>query len=105
MKIDKLMYELKSIKLSIRKLQATVDSLLEPRTIDINPSNFQLRILALPDNLRKSYLALLNLREGTAFQVSEETGRVRAVESANLNELVRLGYLRKKRKSKCVIFY
>jgi hypothetical protein len=62
-------------------------------------------LLSLPDHLRKSALALATLGEGTATDLSKETGRVRAVESDYLNQLVSMGYVKKKRKGRDVYFY
>jgi predicted transcriptional regulator len=62
-------------------------------------------LLSLPDHLRKSALALSTLREATATDLSKETGRVRAVESDYLNQLVSMGLVKKKRKGRDVHFY
>ena len=62
-------------------------------------------LLSLPDHLRKSALALSTLSEGTATDLSKETGRVRAVESDYLNQLVSMGLVKKKRKGRDVYFY
>jgi len=72
------------------------------------PENLPLDVttlLSLPDHLRKSALALANLGEATATDLSKETGRVRAVESDYLNQLVAMGYVKKKRKGRDVYFY
>ena len=72
------------------------------------PENLPLDVttlLSLPDHLRKSALALANIGEATATDLSKETGRVRAVESDYLNQLVSMGYLKKKRKGRDVYFY
>ena len=62
-------------------------------------------LLSLPDHLRKSALALSTLKEATATDLSRETGRVRAVESDYLNQLVSMGLVKKKRKGRDVYFY
>jgi len=62
-------------------------------------------LLSLPDHLRKSALSLSTLREATATDLSKETGRVRAVESDYLNQLVSMGLVKKKRKGRDVYFY
>ena len=62
-------------------------------------------LLSLPDHLRKTALALSELFEATATQISEKTGRVRAAESDYLNQLVTKGYVSKKRKGHDVYFY
>jgi len=55
------------------------------------------RLLQLPNSLRKTMIAVLELGEATAEMVSEKTGRLRTSESGYLNRLVRLGYLKKRR--------
>lgn len=62
-------------------------------------------LLSLPSSLRKTMLALYKLEEATAKDLSNETKRLRAVESAYANQLVRMGYLRKKRVGRQVYFY
>ncbi|MEM2941812.1 MAG: helix-turn-helix domain-containing protein [Candidatus Bathyarchaeia archaeon] len=62
-------------------------------------------LLSLPDHLRKTALALSELGEATATQISEKTGRVRAAESDYLNQLVTKGYVSKKRRGHDVYFY
>ena len=62
-------------------------------------------LLSLPDHLRKSAMALSTLTEATATDLSKETGRVRAVESDYLNQLVSMGLVKKKRKGRDVYFY
>jgi hypothetical protein len=72
------------------------------------PENLPLDVttlLGLPDHLRKSALALATLTEATATDLSKETGRVRAVESDYLNQLVSMGLVKKKRKGRDVYFY
>ena len=63
-----------------------------------------LTLLELPDNLRNSYMVLLQLKEATAEDVASVTGRGRAIESHYLNTLVNMGYLDKKRVGKKVYF-
>ena len=53
-------------------------------------------LLTLPDILRKTYMQLEVGVEVTATDVSKKTGRARAVESANLNQLTIMGYVKKR---------
>jgi len=62
-------------------------------------------LLSLPDHLRKTALALTEVGEATATDISKKTGRVRAAESDYLNQLVTKGYVKKKRKGHDVYFY
>jgi len=62
-------------------------------------------LLSLPDHLRKSALAIVKLGKAMAEDVANETGRARAIESAYLNQLVRMGYLKRVREGKRVYFW
>jgi hypothetical protein len=62
-------------------------------------------LLSLPMSLRKTVMVLYKLEKATAEDLAKETKRLRAVESASANQLVRMGYLRKKREGREVYFY
>lgn len=62
-------------------------------------------LLSLPASLRKTVMVLYKQEKATAKEIAKETKRLRAVESAAANQLVRLGYLKKKRKGRDVYFY
>ena len=62
-------------------------------------------LLSLPASLRKTAMVLYKLNEATAEDLANETKRLRAVESASANQLVRMGYLKKKREGRKVYFY
>lgn len=68
------------------------------KPLDINA------VLSLPRGLRTTAMAIVKLTEGTATVVSGETGRPRAVESNYLNQLVAMGYARKRRVSRKIVF-
>ena len=61
-------------------------------------------LLSLPDHLRKTALTLIKLGRAMAEDVAKETGRARAIESAYLNQLVRMEYVRRERVGKRVYF-
>jgi len=61
-------------------------------------------LLELPDNLRTTAMALIKIGSGTASDVAEITGRSRAIESHYLNTLVKMGYARKRREERRVIY-
>jgi len=61
-------------------------------------------LLSLPDHLRKSASVVCEKGRATADEISEATGRARAVESGYLNQLVRMGYLAKEREGRKVLF-
>jgi hypothetical protein len=61
-------------------------------------------LLKLPDHLRKTVMVLSKLIEARADEVAKITTRARAIESGYLNQLVRLGYVAKKRKKHQIYF-
>ena len=61
-------------------------------------------LMLLPDHLRKTYLAVASAGECSATEASNATGRCRAVESAYLNQLVRMCWLIRHRESKALKF-
>jgi predicted transcriptional regulator len=62
-------------------------------------------LLSFPDHLRKSAMAIMKLGKAMAEDVAKITGRARAVESAYLNQLSRMGYVKKNRKVRRMYFF
>jgi hypothetical protein len=62
-------------------------------------------LLSMPDHLRKTAMTLCRLGRATADEIAQQTHRARAVESAYLNQLVIMGYLKKERKGRKAYFY
>lgn len=62
-------------------------------------------LLSMPDHLRKTAMAICRCTRATAEEISGQTSRARAVESAYLNQLVIMGYLKKTRKGRKAYFY
>lgn len=62
-------------------------------------------LLSMPDHLRKTAMTICRLGRATADEVAKQTRRARAVESAYLNQLVVMGYLKKERKGRKAYFY
>ena len=62
-------------------------------------------LLSLPDHLRKTAVTLCKLGQATAEEVAQQTKRARAVESAYLNQLMLMGYVKKERKGRKAYFY
>jgi len=63
-----------------------------------------IRLMELPNHLRETMLAIIALREGTATDVSEQTGKSRSSESDYLNQLERMGYLKRRYASRKIYF-
>ena len=62
-------------------------------------------LLSMPDHLRKTAMAICRCSRATAEEIAEQTKRARAVESAYLNQLVLMGYLKKERKGRKAYFF
>jgi ArsR family transcriptional regulator, lead/cadmium/zinc/bismuth-responsive transcriptional repressor len=62
-------------------------------------------LLSMPDHLRKTAMVICRCGRATAEEISVQTSRARAVESAYLNQLVIMGYLKKERKGRKAYFF
>jgi hypothetical protein len=62
-------------------------------------------LLSMPDHLRKTAMMICRLARATAEEIAGQTNRARAVESAYLNQLVIMGYVKKERKGRKAYFY
>ncbi len=62
-------------------------------------------LLSMPDHLRKTAISICRCTKATAEEIAQQTSRARAVESAYLNQLVMMGYLKKERKGRKAYFY
>ena len=61
-------------------------------------------LMSLPNHLRETMLAILVLEEATASDVAEVTGKSRPSESDYLNQLERMGYLKRRYTKRSVKF-
>ena len=77
-----------------KELQAFPDASLDVMTL-----------LSLPDHLRKTAMSICRCGRATAQEIASQTKRARAVESAYLNQLVIMGYLKKERQGRKAYFY
>jgi len=62
-------------------------------------------LFSMPDHLRKTAMAICRCGKATAEEISGQTNRARAVESAYLNQLVIMGYLKKEREGRKACFF
>src|SRR5512138_3673994 len=62
-------------------------------------------LLSMPDHLRKTAMTVCRCGRATADEIAQQTTRARAVESAYLNQLVLMGYLKKERQGRKAYFY
>jgi len=101
MKLELIFKELRDIKTRLDELER----LFINRHYTFQNHVPESKLLELPDSLRKTYIAIASRQQdSTATDVSAATGRVRAIESLYLNQLVRMGYLTKHQNSKNKVF-
>jgi len=62
-------------------------------------------LLSLPDQLRKTALAILKLGRATPTMVARDTGREKTIESKYLKQLVKMGFLKLEKQGPNVYFY
>jgi predicted transcriptional regulator len=62
-------------------------------------------LLKLPLHLKEAATTVMSRGSATAEDVAQDTGKSRAAESDYLNQLVKMGYLTKKREGRIVYFY
>ena len=62
-------------------------------------------LLSMPDHLRKTAMSICRCSKATAEEIAQQTKRARAVESAYLNQLVIMGYLKKERRGRKAYFF
>ncbi len=96
---DRIIQEMIQIRYRLDDIEAAL-SKWKPRPLEISESE----LLSLTDHLRKTYMAVMSKGECNATEVSNLTGRCRAMESNYLNQLVRMGWLSKDRDSKTTRF-
>jgi len=96
---DRIMQELQQVRYRLDDIEAAL-SRWNPQPLEISESE----LFALPDHLRKTYMTAVSKGECSATEVSNFTGRCRAVESNYLNQLTRMGWLVKRRHSKTARF-
>jgi len=104
-RLDKIYLKLVEVAEGQRRVVEAAERLLKPSVeVEVPRALDVLSLLKLPDHLRKTAMALDRLGEATANEVAKVTGRERAVESAYLNQLARMGYVKKKRAGRKVVF-
>ncbi len=107
---------LEKIEDSLERLNAKMEIMIElqKKPGDNNPkiapglpdaSLDVMTLLSMPDHLRKTAMTICRNGRATAEEIAEQTTRARAVESAYLNQLVIMGYLKKERKGRKAYFY
>jgi hypothetical protein len=93
----------KILKTQEEFLQKTTKQKYTDETFKLEPD--MVTLFSLPSALRKTVVALYKLGEATAEDLARETKRLRAVESSAANQLVRMGFLSKRREGRNVYFF
>jgi hypothetical protein len=109
---------LEKIEETLEKLNDKVEIMIEIQKNGYSNSNYQktslslpdasldvMTLLSMPDHLRKTAMSICRCSRATAEEIAEQTKRARAVESAYLNQLVIMGYLKKERKGRKAYFF
>jgi response regulator of citrate/malate metabolism len=104
---------LEKIKESLERLNEKMEIMIELQkhgrreleTITPEAPLDVMTLLSMPDHLRKTAMTICRLGRATADEVAQQTHRARAVESAYLNQLVVMGYLKKERRGRKAYFY
>ncbi|MCC6013512.1 MAG: helix-turn-helix domain-containing protein [Candidatus Verstraetearchaeota archaeon] len=107
MSLDEIKKEISDIKKMLEEIIVLQKEILERIKEEGSSEEIPLDaslLLRLPDHLRKTMMALAKLVKAKAEDVAKITGRARAVESAYLNQLVRMGYVKRERVKREVYF-
>jgi hypothetical protein len=96
---DKIFREMQAIHFRLNDLEKSLAGRI-PAPLDISET----RLISLSDHLRKTYMTVASRGECSAIDVSNLTGRCRALESNYLNQLCRMGWLNKRKVSKLTVF-
>ena len=105
---------LEKIEESLEKLNEKMEVMIEiqknsgdaQRSVALPDASLDvMTLLSMPDHLRKTAMTICRCGRATAEEISGQTSRARAVESAYLNQLVIMGYLKKERKGRKAYFF
>ena len=107
------LHVLEKIRENLERLNEKMEVMIELQKHgrpDIQPMSADapldvMTLLSMPDHLRKTAMTICRSGRATAEEISQQTSRARAVESAYLNQLVLMGYLKKERKGRKAYFY
>jgi ArsR family transcriptional regulator, lead/cadmium/zinc/bismuth-responsive transcriptional repressor len=104
---------LEKIRDNLERLNQKIEIIIElqkqdhtqgPQPLQDTPLDV-MTLLSMPDHLRKTAMTVCRCGRATANEIASQTSRARAVESAYLNQLVLMGYLKKERKGRKAFFY
>jgi hypothetical protein len=90
--------ELFEIRHRLEEIDKKLAARVEPVSVPYS------ELFSLPNHLRTTFLTVASKGECCAVDVSCSTGKSRAIESSYLNQLVHMGWLRKRRDGKRLMF-
>jgi hypothetical protein len=96
---DEIFQEMRKIRYRLDDIERSFSG-WNPPPLEMSESE----LFSLPDHIRKTYVIVASKGECDATEVSNITGRCRAVESNHLNQLARMGWLMKRRDSRAIRF-
>ena len=103
-KVRKLEETLKQIQQRVEKLEIKQPPKIKVGN-ELNPQSLlEIDLMNLPDNLRRTMMALAQLGEATPEAVAEITKRTRGLENIYLKQLEMLNYIEKLKKGKRVYY-
>lgn len=109
--LNQTLERLKKLEETLQLIQQRVEHLEEKQptqkeaTNQLNPQTiFEIDLMNLPYNLRKTMMALVKLGQATPEEVAQETNRTRGLENIYLNHLEMLNYIEKVKKGKRVYY-
>jgi hypothetical protein len=97
--LNQIFHEMLSIRYRLDDMEKNLSN-WNPKPVEYS----DMKLLLLPDHLRKTYMIVASRGECDATVASNLTGRCRAIESNYLNQLARMGWLNKRRVSKTISF-
>jgi len=97
---DRILREMQQIRYRLDDIENSISG-WNPQPLKVPESH----LLCLPDHLRRTYLIAASKGECNATEVANLTGRCRAVESNYMNQLVRMGWLAKRKDSNWTRFH
>jgi sugar-specific transcriptional regulator TrmB len=100
----KILAKIKQLEKRVRNLEEQLTPMEATAETPVKRPLGIAELLELPDNLRKTVLAISELGEATAEEVAAKTGRTRNIVSVYLNQLVRSKHLIKSRKGRKIYF-
>ena len=105
---------LEKIEQSLERLNEKMEVMIEiqrsgaepQKTLGLPEASLDvMTLLSMPDHLRKTAMTICRCGRATAEEVASQTTRARAVESAYLNQLVIMGYVKKERRGRKAYFF